>query len=174
MKTKYFVLSLFLLCLVNPLFSEEMLRYNNKEIGVSVDYPASWVIEDSYESISFISEEDFSNQGEGAGFCIVMRGLESFERTNLSDVFDILLSEIGDIDFEEPVSIVLSGFDCLKVSFYDPDQDMSGEINVLICSKLVYMILSLYHPPLQEENYNFVIASMLNSLTITRPKKPKK
>jgi len=153
----------------------EMDAYTNEQIGLSMDYPADWYMEedegDSTTSVIFSTEEDFDpGQVDGAGFGLIAVDLEG-AITDVEELWDLFAGEASDEDTQigDPEPSTVGGQDAVGGSYASTADDAYGRLTMVIANDYGYVFLAVVSPVDDWEDYEPTFNALLDSVEFSEP-----
>jgi hypothetical protein len=156
-----------LICLSSfSLTALELTEYTSEELGIVIEYPSDWIVEETFNMFSFSTRENF---GYGEDPCIgVSIGIEIVEEMDISSEEESI--EVMGLDnylTSEPERVELAGKNWLHVYMDNPDYDLKAEIYLLIKDDFLYIIMTVVIPKEEYELNTDIFEVILNSIRFT-------
>lgn len=126
-------------------------HYENTHYGVTLDYPEEWYFKEQDGLLfSSVSSFDIAIDG-GAGIAILMFSEEDvqkeFKNMTLDMVIESFMTELN-AEFPEITDNMIGGIESRQVEFTVlQEQNVSGELNILIYNQNVYIFMIVANPP---------------------------
>ncbi|MBN1812093.1 MAG: hypothetical protein JXA14_09685 [Anaerolineae bacterium] len=158
-----------------PIPLPEMSTYTNERLGLSMDHPAGWYMEEDEEaattSVVFSTEENFEPaQADGAGFGVVAVALEG-AITDVEDLWNLFAGEALDegTQIGDPESSIVGGQDAIGGSYASTEDDYYGWLTMVIANDHGYVFLAVVSPADDWKDYEPTFNALLDSVEFFEP-----
>ncbi len=158
-----------------PIPLPEMSAYTNEQVGLSMDYPADWYMQedegDSTTSAIFSTEKDFEpGQVDGAGFGVVAVALEG-AITDVEELWDLFAGEASGegTQIGAPESTSVGGQDAVRGSYESVEDDYYGWLTMVIANDYGYVFLAVVSPTDDWADYEPTFNTLLDSVEFSEP-----
>ena len=127
-------------------------------------YPSDWAVNFTTEHVEFSSSPNFNIEtDEGAVFTLVRLNPRAFVATDIEGYWDALVDEFN-LPISSPVPMNLDGVDAWRSSYEMADQDIFGEMILIVREGgRAYLILTAVRPLSDAARYGTILVEMLNS-----------
>lgn len=159
-----------------PIPLPEMTFYISAQMGLSIDYPVDWYMEEggdtSSSSVVFATKADFEpNEEEGAIFVAISLPVAGLGVSDIEELWDGLSSEMADEDIQigEPESFTVGSQDGVKGTYESKEDDYYGWIVMVLTNDYGYAFLAVCSPTENWEDYEATFDEMFASAKFFEP-----
>jgi hypothetical protein len=153
-----------------PTPEPETETYTNEASGLSLEYPADWLVQEGDNTIYVSNIADpahLSSQDEGADMAVMLTPQEAATRAyDAEEWLNMLTMEarIGSATLGEPESVTIGGVEGLRCDITNTEDNTRGWLAVIVTDDYVYIFAAAVKPVGDWNNYQDTFNAIVDSI----------